>query len=130
MNGEVLPRPVRYPTLLWWSMCLTSSRRPSSHWRRTGPHPWRLADNASEYADPNAPTHCGTIARSNPDNGDDLRERAEQLAIRTDVDATAIWEWGTIHRVMAGLFSRRIGLQPFGDLLLAEADRLTSGRRR
>jgi streptomycin 6-kinase len=41
------------------------------------------------------------------------------------VDARAIWEWGTIHRVIGGLYSRRIGFQPFGDLLLAEADRLT-----
>jgi streptomycin 6-kinase len=41
------------------------------------------------------------------------------------VDAVAIWEWGTIHRVVGGLYSRKIGFQPFGDLLLAEADRLT-----
>jgi streptomycin 6-kinase len=45
------------------------------------------------------------------------------------VDATAIWEWGTIHRVVSGLYSRQIGFQPFGDLLLAEADRLTAWRR-
>jgi streptomycin 6-kinase len=36
----------------------------------------------------------------------------------------AIWDWGTIHRVIGGLYSRLIGFQPFGDLLLAEADRL------
>lgn len=68
----------------------------------------------------------GTIIRSNPDAGDDLHARAERLATHTGVDAKAIWEWGTIHRVVSGLYSRQIGFQPFGDLLLAEADRLTA----
>jgi hypothetical protein len=67
----------------------------------------------------------GTIMRCNPDAGDDLHARAKRLAAHTGVDATAIWEWGTIHRVIGGLYSRQIGFQPFGDLLLAEADRLT-----
>jgi streptomycin 6-kinase len=67
----------------------------------------------------------GTIIRCNPDAGDDLSARAERLAFRTGVDAEAIWEWGTIHRVISGLYCRTIGFQPFGDLLLAEADRLT-----
>ena len=67
----------------------------------------------------------GTIIRCNPDAGDDLWGRAERLAARTGVDVVAIWEWGTIHRLIGGLFSRYIGFQPFGDLLLAEADRLT-----
>jgi streptomycin 6-kinase len=74
----------------------------------------------------------GTIVRCSPDTGDDLRDRTERLAARTGVDATAIWEWGTIHRVIGGLNSVRIGFQPFGNLLLAEADRLTlpqAGRR-
>jgi streptomycin 6-kinase len=69
----------------------------------------------------------GTIVRCNPDYGDDLRARTERLAARTGVGATAIWEWGTIHRVISGLYSRVIGYQPFGDLLLAEADRLNKG---
>ncbi|TCC03865.1 aminoglycoside phosphotransferase family protein [Kribbella soli] len=69
----------------------------------------------------------GTIIRANPDLGDDLHARAKRLAAHTGVDATAIWEWGTIHRVVSGLRSRQIGFQPFGDLLLAEADRLTAG---
>lgn len=67
----------------------------------------------------------GTIVRCTPDAGDDLRARADRLAARTGVDATAIWEWGTVHRVIGGLHSVRIGFQPFGDLLLAAADRLT-----
>ena len=69
----------------------------------------------------------GTVLRSNPDVGDDLRARAERLALRTGVDATAIWEWGTIYRVIGGFHSRRVGFQPFGDQLLAHADRLTRG---
>lgn len=74
-----------------------------------------------------AETACdlGTIVRCTPDAGDDLRVRTEHLAARTGVDATAIWEWGTVHRVSGGLNSVRIGFQPFGNLLLAEADRLT-----
>ena len=67
----------------------------------------------------------GTIIRCNPDTGDGLHARAKRLAAHTGVDGTAIWEWGTIHRVIGGLYSRQIGFQPFGDLLLAEADRLT-----
>ena len=55
-----------------------------------------------------------------------LWARTEQLASRTGVDATAIWEWGTIHRVVSGVYACSIGFQPFGDLLLAEADRLTA----
>jgi streptomycin 6-kinase len=67
----------------------------------------------------------GTIVRCTPDAGDDLRARTARLATRTGVDPTAIWEWGTLHRVLGGLNSLRIGFQPFGNLLLIEADRLT-----
>jgi streptomycin 6-kinase len=84
---------------------------------------FKLIDPAGLRAEPAC--DLGTIMRCNPDSGDDLRARAERLAARTGVDATAIWEWGTIHRVTSGLYSRSIGFQPFGDLLLAEADRLT-----
>ena len=90
----------------------------------------QAADGCFKLVDPGglrAEPACdlGTIVRCNPDSGDDLPARAERLASRTGVDATAIWEWGTIHRVVGGLYSRSIGFQPFGDLLLAEADRLT-----
>ncbi len=68
----------------------------------------------------------GTIVRCNPDLGDGLWARTGRLASRTGVDATAIWEWGTIHRVVSGVYACSIGFQPFGDLLLAEADRLTA----
>ena len=89
----------------------------------------QAADGTFKLIDPaglRAERACdlGTIIRCNPDTGDDLHARAKRLADRTGVDATAISEWGTIHRVIGGLYSRQIGLQPFGDLLLGEADRL------
>lgn len=68
----------------------------------------------------------GTIVRCDPGAGDDLHARAQRLASRSGLDVTAIWEWGTVHRVLSGLYSRSIGFQPFGDLLLADADRLTA----
>jgi streptomycin 6-kinase len=84
---------------------------------------FKLIDPGGFRAEPAC--DLGTIVRCNPDTGDDLRARTARLAARTDIDATAIWQWGTIHRVVGGLYSRRVGFQPFGDLLLAEADRLT-----
>lgn len=83
---------------------------------------FKLIDPVGLHAEPAC--DLGTIIRCSPDAGDDLRARARRLATRSGVDAVAIWEWGTIHRVISGLYSRKIGLQPFGDLLLAQADRL------
>jgi streptomycin 6-kinase len=85
---------------------------------------YKLIDPAGLRAEPAC--DLGTIVRCNPDLGDDLRVRTEKLASRTGVDATAIWEWGTIHRVFSGVYACTIGFQPFGNLLLAEADRLTA----
>ena len=90
------------------------------------------ADGTFKLIDPNGlraepASDFGTILRANPDVGDDLRARAERLALRTGVDVTAIWEWGTIYRVIGGLHGLRVGFQPFGDQLLARADQLTTG---
>jgi streptomycin 6-kinase len=85
---------------------------------------YKLIDPAGLRAEPAC--DLGTIVRCNPDLGDDLRVRTERLASRTGVDATAIWEWGTIHRVFSGVYACSIGFQPFGELLLAESDRLTA----
>jgi streptomycin 6-kinase len=85
---------------------------------------YKLIDPAGLRAEPAC--DLGTIVRCNPDLGDDLRARTELLASRTGVDATAIWEWGTIHRVFGGVYACSIGFQPFGNLLLTEADRLTA----
>ena len=90
----------------------------------------QAADGTFKLIDPDglrAEPACdlGTIVRCTPDAGDDLRARTQRLAARTGVDAAAIWDWGTVHRIMGGLNSARIGFQPFSRLLLAEADRLT-----
>jgi streptomycin 6-kinase len=93
---------------------------------RTAGGTFKLIDPEGLRAEPAC--DLGTIVRCTPAAGDDLRVRTERLAARTGVDATAIWEWGTVHRVIGGLNGVRIGFQPFGDLLLAEADRLTQTR--
>ncbi|MET9269990.1 aminoglycoside phosphotransferase family protein [Kribbella sp. NPDC003557] len=85
---------------------------------------YKLIDPAGLRAEPAC--DLGTIVRCTPDLGDDLRARTEKLASRTGVDATAIWEWGTIHRVVSGVYACTIDFQPFGNLLLTEADRLTA----
>jgi streptomycin 6-kinase len=84
----------------------------------------KLIDPAGLRAGPAC--DLGTIVRCTPDPGDDLRARTEQLASRTGVDAAAIWEWETIHRVVSGVYACSTGLQPLGELLLAGADRLTA----
>lgn len=89
---------------------------------RAGEGTFKLVDPDGVRAEP--AYDLGTIVRCNPDFGDDLRARTQRLSERTGVDATAIWEWGTIHRVTSGLYSQRIGYQPFGDLLIAEAERI------
>src|SRR5215469_2319664 len=71
---------------------------------------YKLIDPVGLRAEPAC--DVGTIVRCNPDLGDDLWARTEQLASRTGVDATAIWEWGTIHRVVSGVYARSIGFQP------------------
>jgi streptomycin 6-kinase len=50
--------------------------------------------------------------------------RARWLATQTDLDPTAIWEWGVVERVSTGLLCTRIGLQPVGREMLAVADRV------
>lgn len=52
---------------------------------------YKLIDPAGLRAEPAC--DLGTIVRCNPDLGDDLWARTEQLATRTGVHATAIWEW-------------------------------------
>lgn len=85
---------------------------------------YKLIDPTGLRAEPAC--DLGTIVRCTPDLGDDLHARTEHLASRTGVNPTAIWEWGTIHRVFSGVYACSIGFQPFGNLLLAEADRLTT----
>ncbi|MEU8221222.1 aminoglycoside phosphotransferase family protein [Kribbella sp. NPDC048915] len=84
---------------------------------------YKLIDPTGLRAEPAC--DLGTIVRCNPALGDDLHVRTERLASRTGVDATAIWEWGTIHRVVSGLYAHTIDFQPFARQLLTEADRLS-----
>ncbi len=53
-------------------------------------------------------------------------DRARYLAARTDLDPTAVWEWGVVERVSTGLLSAQIGLQPVGGEMLAVADRIAA----
>ncbi|MFP3907093.1 MAG: aminoglycoside phosphotransferase family protein [Acidimicrobiales bacterium] len=134
---EELGRPCSQETIEDAIAC--AERRERAHDRRRSvlvhgdihdANALQAADGTFKLIDPNglrAEPACdlGTIVRCNPDTGDDLLTRAERLAARAAVDVTAIWEWGTMHRVIGGLRSVRIGFQPFGHLLLAEADRLS-----
>jgi streptomycin 6-kinase len=134
---EELDRPCSAATIDDAVEC--AGRRERAYHRRTSvlvhgdvheANALQTADGTFRLIDPDglrAEPACdlGTIVRCTPDAGDDLRVRTQRLAARTGVDATAIWEWGTVHRVIGGLNSVRIGFQPFGNLLLAEADRLT-----
>jgi streptomycin 6-kinase len=54
----------------------------------------------------------------------DPRERAWRLAELSNLDATAIWEWGVVERVSTGLLCTEIDLQPVGRQMLAAADRV------
>jgi streptomycin 6-kinase len=52
----------------------------------------------------------------------DPHDRARWLALRSGLDATAIWEWGVVERVSTGLLCTAIDLQPVGRQMLAVAD--------
>ena len=54
----------------------------------------------------------------------DPHARAHSLALRSGLDATAIWEWGVVERVSTGLLATKIDLQPAGRQMLAAADRV------
>jgi streptomycin 6-kinase len=66
----------------------------------------------------------GVIMREDP--VELLREgperRARWLAARTQLDATAVWEWGVAERVSTGLLATSIGLQPVGEQMLRTAE--------
>lgn len=51
-------------------------------------------------------------------------DRARLLAARTGTDATAIWEWGVLERVVNGLLCLLDGLTEHGVASLAAADRI------
>ncbi len=86
---------------------------------------FKLVDPDGLLAD--AEYDLGILMREDPtellDGG--ARERAESLAARTGLDATAIWEWGVVERVSTGLSCVRIGIQPSAREMLAVAELVT-----
>jgi len=66
----------------------------------------------------------GIIMREDPAEllDGDPHERARWLALRSGLDATAIWEWGVVERVATGLLGTKVDLQPAAREMLAVAD--------
>jgi streptomycin 6-kinase len=96
-------------------------------------HQWNAleAANGFKLVDPDgllaeAEYDMGILMREDPVEllDGDAHGRAQWLAARTGLDATAIWDWGVVERVSTGLFCTRIDLQPVGREMLAVADRL------
>ncbi len=84
---------------------------------------FKLVDPDGLLAEPEY--DLGILMREDPLEGD-LRERAAWLAGRTDLNETAIWEWGVVERVSTGLLGTRVGLQPVAREMLAAAERLAA----
>jgi streptomycin 6-kinase len=82
---------------------------------------FRLIDPEGVVAEPEY--DLGVLMRNAPGE-DDLHDRADWLATATGCDRAAIWEWGTIERVLSGLWCRVVDHQPHGDKQLADAERL------
>jgi streptomycin 6-kinase len=94
-------------------------------------HAWNTlaAGDGFKLVDPDgllaeAEYDLGVLLREDPVEllDGDPHERARWLAARTNLDATAIWEWGVIERVSSGLLCTKIDLQPVGRDMLAAAD--------
>ena len=69
----------------------------------------------------------GTVMRGDPVEllEADPQDRALWLAARTGLDATAIWEWGVVHRMQTGLHCTEIDVQPLGRQTLAAIEAVT-----
>lgn len=83
---------------------------------------WALVDPDGLVAEPEY--DLGIIMREDPVElmCGDPRDRSRRLAAMTDLDETAIWEWGVVERVATGLLAARIGMQPVGGQMLEAAD--------
>lgn len=83
---------------------------------------FRLVDPDGLLAE--AEYDLGIIMREDPAElmSGDPHERSRLLAGWTGLDEAAIWEWGVVERVSTGLLCVQIGLQPWGDLMLAAAE--------
>ncbi len=87
---------------------------------------YKLVDPDGLEAEPEY--DLGIIMREDPTallDGDPMA-RADLLAARTGLDATAIWEWGVVERMSTGLLGTRVALQPVASQMLATADRLAN----
>ena len=91
-------------------------------------HGFKLVDPDGLLAE--AEYDLGILMREDPLEllAGDPRARAQWLARRTGLDATAIWEWGVVERVSTGLLCTGIDLQPVGSEMLQVADRVSPGR--
>ena len=95
---------------------------------------FKLVDPDGLLAEPEY--DLGILMREDPEqllSGETGRlawRRADWLARRCGLDATAIWEWGVAERISTGLLATRVGLQPVGRLMLAVADRVAPEARR
>ncbi len=99
-------------------------------------HQWNALESSTGFAlvDPD-----GLLAEPEYDLGIVMREdpaellvegawhRAHRLAERTGLDPVATWEWGVVERVSTGLVCTQLGLQPFGEQMLAAAEAIAAG---
>jgi streptomycin 6-kinase len=85
---------------------------------------FKLVDPDGLLAEPEY--DLGIIMREDPLGllDGDPHERSRWLAAHTNLDPTAIWEWGVVERVSTGLLGTRVGLQPVAEQMLAVADRV------
>lgn len=87
---------------------------------------YRLVDPDGLFAEPACDLAVPMRGWSEPLlRGDALelgRRRCKQIAALTDVDETAIWQWGTMERVSTGLLLLQIGMEKEGRETLAVAE--------
>lgn len=84
---------------------------------------WKLVDPDGVLGEPEY--ELGVLMREDPvELRADPLGRARWLAERTGTDATAIWEWGLLHRLQNGLSCVADGLEPHGTDSLTTADQL------
>jgi streptomycin 6-kinase len=94
-------------------------------------HEWNALQSADGFklVDPDgllaeAEYDLGVLMREDPAEllGGDPRDRANDLAARTGLDAIAVWEWGVVERVSTGLVLASIDVQPVARQMLHAAD--------
>ena len=135
---EALDRPCSERTIQYALDC--AQRRARAHNDETAVlvhgdvHQWNClrADVGYKLVDPDGllaePAYdMGILMREDPVElvAGDAHDRAQWLARRCDLDATAIWEWGVVERVSTGLLCTQVDLQPVGRAMLAAAEHVS-----